>query len=419
VPSRLHASALAAAAVFILPLTVLAPNAVVPLLVLAGLCAIPGGRPALTPTPAVRATLALLAALAAWAFASTLWSVAPAASLRSCLSAVGLGALGLVLLARARRLDAASRRRVATGIIGGVASGIVLLEIEIVTNGGLTAALRSALGDGERPPELVHLNRAATALALLVWPAALALLERGERAATAVLVTAAALILVQLQSLSAMMALAVSALCFGAVWRFRGRGRIVLAAVAVAGLAAAPLLPLTALSPETVRAAGVTLPFSSEHRLHIWRFAAERTLERPLCGWGVRAYRALPEAPELAAVTHPHNAFLELWVELGFVGAALAGALLFLVFLPLAPAVGPPVVQAGYAAAVVAPLLVGNTAFGLWQSMWVATAWLHAALLALALPSATTARPADAGPAAPARAITPPRSAAAAERARW
>jgi O-antigen ligase len=65
--------------------------------------------------------------------------------------------------------------------------------------------------------------------------------------------------------------------------------------------------------------------------LEIWDYMTARVLERPLLGWGLLSAKSLPIHPdELAhyvyvrpAGIYPHNQFLELWVELGALGAVL------------------------------------------------------------------------------------------------
>lgn len=57
-------------------------------------------------------------------------------------------------------------------------------------------------------------------------------------------------------------------------------------------------------------------------RLVIWTHAVTYIEARPLVGWGVGSTRQMGPAMGL----HPHNAALQIWVELGLVGAALAAA---------------------------------------------------------------------------------------------
>lgn len=74
-------------------------------------------------------------------------------------------------------------------------------------------------------------------------------------------------------------------------------------------------------------------------REQMWRFGAERILEKPVFGWGFQGSKSLPsmgEEPlrgdaERVISNHPHNVPLLLWLELGIPGVLLAGWFLFAV----------------------------------------------------------------------------------------
>jgi O-antigen ligase len=147
------------------------------------------------------------------------------------------------------------------------------------------------------------------------------------------------------------------------------------------------------------------LPHSAVHRLVIWDFAAARIAEKPLTGWGLEASRAMPGGraqPDAATLDrlnitlpahreflalrhvevmplHPHNGALQLWLELGGIGALIGAALMlalgFAASRSAAPAVG--------AGMLASAAVTGMLSFGLWQAWWVASLLL--AMVALAL----------------------------------
>jgi len=73
------------------------------------------------------------------------------------------------------------------------------------------------------------------------------------------------------------------------------------------------------------------LPPSWQARMEIWDFMSFRILERPWLGWGLGSSHELqPISPHsvhyavtAGPVSHPHNAYTQLWVELGLPGLAL------------------------------------------------------------------------------------------------
>ncbi len=132
---------------------------------------------------------------------------------------------------------------------------------------------------------------------------------------------------------------------------------------------------------------------SVTHRLKIWRFVADVIAERPLAGWGLNASRELPGgnveiAPGANRLPlHPHNAFLQVWVELGAIGVAL-GAALGITALWAAMTLRPPAAgdarcaRASALALIASGSLVAGVAYGIWQGWWMAALWLAAGFMA-------------------------------------
>lgn len=134
------------------------------------------------------------------------------------------------------------------------------------------------------------------------------------------------------------------------------------------------------------------LPESAAHRLLIWDFVSDRILDRPLLGWGMDGSRAVPggtghpEASMLSAFgltakagwfsgaqllpLHPHNLALQVWLELGAVGAVLMALLLAML------ALGAP--GAAACGAYAAGLVIAMLSYGAWQYWWVAAILLAA-----------------------------------------
>jgi len=132
------------------------------------------------------------------------------------------------------------------------------------------------------------------------------------------------------------------------------------------------------------------IPNSTHHRVTIWKFTADRVMEKPLLGWGMDASRAIPggEAelfvvppPGLGAPhheqylpLHPHNAVLQWWLELGGVGVALGLTVLLTMISALSRL---PLPYGGIALGLLAQgVTVAFISFGAWQAWWQAVLWL-------------------------------------------
>ena len=137
----------------------------------------------------------------------------------------------------------------------------------------------------------------------------------------------------------------------------------------------------------------------------IWRFAAEKVGERPLLGWGLDASRELPGMHDKVALPvgggqiaeldvmplHPHNNAIQIWLELGIVGALIPALLIAYLLRGLAR----PELEAGARAMVLATLtsclVVAFLSYGLWQGWWLGALWLATAFAAAFLPPETPA----------------------------
>ncbi|WP_301588681.1 hypothetical protein [Sabulicella glaciei] len=374
-----------AAALALLPLAlVLQSRAMAPLalLGLAGTVLVAwreGWRPSQLPRPAWP-----LLALLAWGAASALWSPEPGRALDTSLRLAvmtGLGAMaGAALLA-------SPSRRIGFWAAGGLAVGLAIAALDDATGNAVRAAVR---GLPEAPAQLAFgLKNAMAGMALLA-PLAFAnpsvplplraLLAAGMVAVSFLLPGEAA----KLASLAAVAAVLLAA--------FVPRVTGLLIGLAGAGFVlAAPFLARFVLG------SGIEvgeLPFSAAHRLLIWDFVTARVMDSPLIGWGMEASRAIPGgtgAPDAGMLArfgvsgpywanaqllplHPHNAALQLWLELGAVGGLLGAWLL----VELGRASRDPAA----AGCLAAGLVVAMLSYGVWQYWWVAGLLLAAATCA-------------------------------------
>ena len=132
-------------------------------------------------------------------------------------------------------------------------------------------------------------------------------------------------------------------LCYG--WRARTARAAALVSVLVAISAPLTFARLERVSDLVVTADAVK--FSAAHRLLIWSFVGDRIAEHPLAGWGLNSSRAIPggkdpiEPGASWLPLHPHNAPLQLWLELGVPGAVLLALLAAYAWLALARAEWP------------------------------------------------------------------------------
>ncbi|MCF8495624.1 MAG: O-antigen ligase family protein [Alphaproteobacteria bacterium] len=126
----------------------------------------------------------------------------------------------------------------------------------------------------------------------------------------------------------------------------------------------------------------------ASHRMEIWDFISRRALERPVLGHGLESARVMHfDTQKLYHasdhVLHPHNAVIQLWLEFGVVGAALASG--FFAFLLWSIRDLPPVQARISLAVLMACVAVGVTGYGLWQAWWLGGLFMVAGLSVLAV----------------------------------
>jgi exopolysaccharide production protein ExoQ len=366
------------------PLLALVPRGAAPLAAVAGLCAI--GIIAADPPrrlDALRVPAAILGLLLVWAALSAVWALEPWRTLVKDAQLAALFAAGLALAAAAGRL--AARWRLATCFIAGTGLAIAVVGVELATDGGLSRYVTV------RPFALPRLNQIAVWSAMLVFPIAGMLACRGRIfagvLAAAVMVGAMCLLEATAAKVALALALPAAALLY---WRRRLVARLA-AVLSVVAILTAPLtLPRLDDIPG-VMARADALKSSAGHRLLIWTFIGKHIAERPLLGWGLDSARAIPGGKEEVRPgqnklpLHPHNAALQVWLELGLPGALLFALFLGWLWLRVAKAPWPPLYSAAAGGSLAAATAVAFAGWGVWQEWWIGTLSMTAlAILAMA-----------------------------------
>jgi O-antigen ligase len=223
-------------------------------------------------------------------------------------------------------------------------------------------------------------NRPALTLLVIAPPLLTALVaQRRKWLAVAVASVAAAAIL-QSESGAAKLGLVVAVAAYAAA---RWSRRFTLAAATAGIVVTVALAPVTGdiLQRVLPPAAHQSLATSnSQARVDIWRAFGAAVREQPWLGAGFGPGPAFANARKVAAldpgyrfflqVGHPHSGALQIWSELGALGAFLALAVLCLVLRALSGL--PPAGFAAGIALLAASAAVSLVGHGLWQGWWAA-----------------------------------------------
>ncbi len=314
----------------------------------------------------------LVLALAVLAIASFAWTIDAAASWRGLVEALPelLAACGLAAAwpAVVRSSDFALLKY-------GLLAALVLIVFEAFAGMPLHRLVGARAEDYD-------LKRSVVPVVLLLWPCAEFCLSRSQRAWIGGLAAAALAAGVVAHSSASVVAIVLSS---GIYIAARVLPRSTLWASATVTLLLVVLAPWTgAITSRVLQPAGLTL-LARQHadiRVGLWSNFGRHVSERLFLGHGFDASLMVANSPKLDHAqdfpmvwnVHPHNILLQVWVEFGLVGAALAlfAVLFCAVKLRRLPA-EPRASRLAFAVSAATVALVGLSA---WTPWWMAVTFL-------------------------------------------
>ncbi len=276
-----------------------------------------------------------------WIAVTGFWSPTPGAW-KLAIAVTAFTLCGGALVYEAARASALRTRRMAMLYAGAVTIAAAALLFEGLTGGLLRGLVPPTDQSPLRWKDMTALARGVTLVAPLVFPAAAILWAfTGSRAAAAAPVILALIAAAQFTVATNVVALSAGAGVFAvALWRPR-QAVIAIGALFIASLLFAPIVALVP-AEAVLDAETAVLPPSWAQRVNLWKEAADRIAESCFpAGCGADYTRAWAAAgamievpgspiPLQEAPTHPHNIFLQIWLELGVPGVlALSAAIGF------------------------------------------------------------------------------------------
>lgn len=346
------------------------------------------------------------------------WSVDPKEAIEKVLWLTVIGLVVLVLSHHAAIWSDPVVKAMVQGFAIGLAAASVYIFIETVTHRGLTWKIHTwfpSLREGyeKHYPLNKHgqirnvthavINRATFVWSAMLWPALLALTTVFERRWRYILgavfgITAVSVVAMSTHQ-SSQLSIVASALVFLLAIAAPRLTRGLLAALVCALFAL--IVPFSIYAQRSGWPADETMHPTARVRLIYWGYTAEQVLKNPILGVGTHATEALDKArtPDslvhpkgyakpLRTNAHPHNSYLQLWYETGFLGVA---AMLTLMLTLLWQTAALPLHIQRYALAYFSLVtLITLPSFGLWQTWFQAIVGFS--ILALIVAS-RTARP--------------------------
>ena len=332
--------------------------------------------------------LALFTALV-WACASAFWSPWRPADLdeQTGLKLVFMLALYGCAVSAARAVPEARLPRLLSGLATAAGVLALFLLFEALTSAAGYKVLLGLIGQAVRPDYAIKNVAQGLYVLTLLAPPALAAVSGRTRWILGLVLGAGIIGPALVFGYDApLLALACAILAAGLVLGLPSLGPRLLAGLSAGGVLLAPVLAKGAFALGLDERIAPLLSESWLQRLGYWGKAVDWIWARPLPGWGLDASRAFGPGIQL----HPHNAPLQIWMELGLIGAVAAAIVWASIFSGLSRPVRTPAAAAATATAV-AYLIFGAVSFGVWQEWWLALG----ALSALACILVLRARPID------------------------
>jgi len=321
-----------------------------------------------------RSWMIILGGFLAYGVLSALWSIRPGQSVRQA-AELGYTLIPALLLATAAtRTPGLLNDRRAGWFLLAYALGFTLLMLDTLHGLPIYYLMR---GNPGHPMEIEGslINRNMVAMAALAWPAMQVLWLRRQWVAAILLPVATMVLVTGGQSQSAMVGLLAGLITLAVAVAAPVLARWALGVgVVVVFIGTIPAMEYL-YSLNLIDRGG--LPFSFVHRIEIWHFASNLALQQPLLGWGLDSSRSLAERVFVSRggyefpvlPLHPHNAILQIWLELGFVGVlfGIATGLTVLRQIGRLPRESQPVALAAFAGT----LAMVSVAYGIWQAWWL------------------------------------------------
>jgi O-antigen ligase len=324
------------------------------------------------------------------AAAGFLWSQAPEEITRRLPRLGLLFAWGLLALAAIQQVTPKIAEGTMTLTILAIALALVVIAIEINFDFILYRTLVAVFTQNTKPVFINanFVNQPALLTALYLWPVSLALWLKGYRILSITLIAFALVIFIPSNSQSVGLALFLGILASFFTALFPRLMKISFSFAIIGFMVAMPVIPQFLQS--LVQAYEIKLPASGLYRLDIWNFVMDKILQQPYLGYGLEASRVIGANTGILDHTgaplrflHPHNGFLQTWLELGLAGYVILGLLCLWIVHRISLLSGArKVFSSGL---LVCGLSLFAMTYGMWQSWIIAAEFSVAGALLLTL----------------------------------
>ena len=339
-------------------------------------------------------------ALGIWGGSSYMWTVDSGLTRSFVFTLPITFFAGLVLITAAMNTQTRDRIFIGKATSFGFIFTLVIALIDLLTGKKLTLAiiiLNNGGGDWSATAPSFVINNGIVILALFLWPVALFTWHNRSPFFAILLYLIMLWVAILSSSFAAVVSLIIGSLVFLST-RYLPRFIFPISSLLLAAIFLS--MPFVFNVLPDARTIGKELPplsVSAYPRMVIWQYASGKIMNAPVIGHGLRTSRALNTETKpidfyyrnskgvftgntKAIPLHPHNGIIQLWLELGGIGA-FAGLMIVLIGLfSIYRSTADPTTKALQLSALISGVLVMTVTYGLWQGWWQGTLWLMATL---------------------------------------
>ena len=345
--------------------------------------------------------------LIGWSIFSWFWSISPNATLKTGISLAAIFISATILFGISLSFGPQEKKSLQNGIILGGILGFSLIAIEFATNAGLAHLLSYTLAKIKNPDlpsystfifsvygnstPVMNTGMAATALYFFPW--AITIKNRFSQKIFILTTLVGASLILMTYADAVKLAFVVGVIVFFASLAWPSWINRIMCVTITIGILTAPLIPVLLPNPLVPSKNLAFFSPSSAHRILIWKNTVGHIKEKLFLGSGLDATRSLYTAKDRILYNfpaslsngisykvlyepiplHPHNAVLQLWLELGAVGALISLGLLLAILRSIRKGVLLRVNQAIALGLFSTTLSLACTSFGIWQGWWLSS----------------------------------------------
>ena len=287
--------------------------------------------------------IAILFCFCIWSFISIFWSINSWSASVGALKLTGNMIAGGLLFTIIRSLNEVEKKFALRWLFFGIIFVAGLLILEIYLGDPIYLILKNMSTEKTSTSDKAFwLNSVAVILAMLIWPLCIEKLNRNIRGKLNIEtilfiffgIGLVLLLLIQIRFSSGILAFCFGIFSAGFALVLKRRVAIIASTIIVCFSLVLPLAFKHVENPAKQINELISLPFSAQHRIAIWEFTADKVSQKPYLGWGFNASKLMPDGKNRlfsytgqpygeALPLHPHNAIMQVWLELGLPGIIL------------------------------------------------------------------------------------------------